>query len=226
MHAAVVALQPFYGGALPRPALGRWRTFLRLARSDDEAAKDEAERLLEWVNGEIESHRADEHPDGNHAEIRTAGDLWKALNEGKTPAVVVSSISLGQTKDDTPSAKTNERGDDQAAIRLLSVFTDGLADERLNKAGSVLDDDKLTVDEKLWKIDVLMPIPPAVSAAKLGKVLGVSKTAFRIRRGISRIARDKRTMRLAGGTNNTVSAVNSMRVIGDLTTISPATGCR
>jgi hypothetical protein len=33
------------------------------------------------------------------------------------------------------------------------------------------------VDEKLWKIDALMPIPPTVSAAKLGKALGVSKTA-------------------------------------------------
>jgi putative hemolysin len=400
VHAAVVALQPFYGGALPKPALGYWRAFLRLARSDDEAAEDEAERLLEWVNGEIESHRADEHPDGNHAEIRTVGDLWKALDEGKTPAVVVSAISLGppfgpntaqpkfpkpadqskwdvldlalalcdaeggdraeamrkliarialargvdrreiinmplagfveaaagsrdstapkvkageaflratendadakaalqharermhafakamqeavdspeyraaqeaerqrwqtladaireaveaagdelesrhcarpdtiedwehlariveipaetiktgnltareifacalawadrqtikaklaaETKDDaetrpvladpvSPSAKTNARGEDQAAIRLLSVFTNGLADERLDKAGSVLDDDKLTVDEKLWKIDALMPIPPTVSAAKLGKALGVSKTA-------------------------------------------------
>ena len=27
VHAAVVALQPFYGGALPRPALGRWARF-------------------------------------------------------------------------------------------------------------------------------------------------------------------------------------------------------
>jgi len=95
LHSAVATLQRHYGGALPKPALRHWRKFLKLARNDDEDAEDEAEGLLEWVNGEIESHRADEHPDGNHAEIRTAGDLWKALDEGKTPAVVVSAISLG-----------------------------------------------------------------------------------------------------------------------------------
>ena len=32
---------------------------------------------------------------GNYVEIRTAGDLWKALDEGKRPAVAVSAISLG-----------------------------------------------------------------------------------------------------------------------------------
>jgi len=73
--------------------------------------------------------------------------------------------------------KTKERGDDHAVIRLLSVYTNGLADERLGRVGNVLNDDKLSMDEKLWKIDVLMPIPPTVSAAKLGKALGVSKTA-------------------------------------------------
>lgn len=31
---------------------------------------------------------------GNYVEIRTAGDLWKALYEGKTPAVAVSAVSL------------------------------------------------------------------------------------------------------------------------------------
>ena len=66
----------------------------------------------------------------------------------------------------------------QAAVRLLSIFTNGLADERFDKAGDVLNDNGLTVDEKLWKIDALMPIPPTVSAAKLGKSLGVSKTAI------------------------------------------------
>lgn len=74
-------------------------------------------------------------------------------------------------------------GDASAAIRLLNVYTNGLADQRLEKASRVLDSD-VTVDEKLWKIDELMPIPP-ISAAKLGKLFtskekpeGVSKTAI------------------------------------------------
>lgn len=72
-----------------------------------------------------------------------------------------------------------------AVIRLLSVYTNGLADERFGKAANVLDDDKLTLDEKLWKINDLMPMPPTVSAAMLGKLFtskkkpnGVSKTAI------------------------------------------------
>lgn len=79
LHAAVVGLQPLYGGSLPKPARGHWRKFLTLTRNDDDDAEDEAERLLEWVNGEIESPRTGEQPDGNHAEMRTAGvcgRLW------------------------------------------------------------------------------------------------------------------------------------------------------
>ncbi len=70
-----------------------------------------------------------------------------------------------------PAAKTSD-----AAVRLLNIYTNGLADERLEKASSVLNSDR-TVDEKLWEIDELMPIPPSVPAQKLGKALGVSKTA-------------------------------------------------
>jgi len=148
LHAAVARLQRHYGGALPKPALRHWRKFLKLARNDGEDAEDEAEQLLEWVNGEIELHRAGEQPDDNHAEIR------------------------------------KERGEDQATMRLLSVYTNGLADERFDRVRYVLEDNKLNVDEKLWKIDALMPIPP-ISAAKLGKLFtseekpdGVSKTAI------------------------------------------------
>lgn len=77
----------------------------------------------------------------------------------------------------TKTTRSTEPGNDHAAFRLLNVFTNGLADERLGRAGNVLNDDSLTVDEKLWKIDALMPIPPTASAAKLGKALGVSKAA-------------------------------------------------
>jgi hypothetical protein len=54
LHAAVVALEHFYGGRLPRPALRYWRRFLKLARNDDEAAEDDAEELRAWVTDEIE----------------------------------------------------------------------------------------------------------------------------------------------------------------------------
>ena len=70
------------------------------------------------------------------------------------------------------------RADDQAVVRLLNIFTNGLADERLEDMKGILDNDNLSTDEKLQKIDALIPIPPTVSAEKLGKVLGVSKQAI------------------------------------------------
>jgi len=67
--------------------------------------------------------------------------------------------------------------DDQPLFRLLRVFTNGLADERFNKAASVLQDSKLTVHEKLTEIDRLIPFPATASAEQLGQLIGVSKQA-------------------------------------------------
>lgn len=41
----------------------------------------------------------------------------------------------------------------------------------------MLADDKLTANEKLTKIDGLMPFPPTASAEQLGNMLGVRKQA-------------------------------------------------
>ncbi len=59
---------------------GTFACFLKLARNDDEAAEGKAELLLQWVNGEIESHRADEQPSGGDStEPRVkAGDASSA----------------------------------------------------------------------------------------------------------------------------------------------------
>ncbi len=62
-------------------------------------------------------------------------------------------------------------------MALLRVFTNGVADERLRQTTQVLANDKLTVNEKLTKIDGLMPVPPTASAEQLGEMLGVSKQA-------------------------------------------------
>lgn len=63
------------------------------------------------------------------------------------------------------------------SLALLRVFTNGVADERLRQTNQVLANDKLTVNEKLTKIDGLMPVPPTASAEQLGEMLGVSKQA-------------------------------------------------
>jgi|GEM_PF-2051458 len=66
---------------------------------------------------------------------------------------------------------------DQISRRLLSVFTNGLSDDRLVQAESALRDANLNANEKLWKISEVLPIPTTVSADQLGKLLGVTKQA-------------------------------------------------
>ena len=79
--------------------------------------------------------------------------------------------------DVTLSDEQDPAGDPSGAVRLLNVYTNGLADKRLEEACNVLDSG-LTANEKLWKLDELMPIPPTVSGEKLGSALGVSKAAI------------------------------------------------
>lgn len=62
-------------------------------------------------------------------------------------------------------------------IALLSVFSNGVSDERIDKAAAVLANDDLTANEKLQRIDELMPLPPTASAKQLGVMLGISKQA-------------------------------------------------
>jgi hypothetical protein len=66
---------------------------------------------------------------------------------------------------------------DDASLALLRVFTNGLADDRIGKAKLLLSDDKLTVNEKLTKIDALIPFPATASAEQLGEMLGKTKQA-------------------------------------------------
>lgn len=77
-----------------------------------------------------------------------------------------------------PNAEHESTGDHAAAIKLWSIYTNGVSDERLKLASSVLLNCDLTIDQKLQKIDEAVPIPPSASAAKLGSLLGVSKTAI------------------------------------------------
>ncbi|MBM4097974.1 MAG: hypothetical protein FJ261_14550 [Planctomycetes bacterium] len=68
-------------------------------------------------------------------------------------------------------------GEKEPSLKLLSVYSNGMSDERMKQAAQVLSDEKLTANEKLTKIDGLMPFPPTASAEQLGEILGVSKQA-------------------------------------------------
>jgi hypothetical protein len=105
------------------------------------------ERLLSWATGQCRAQFSQPPP---------------------TPAPAV-----GQT----PEERTPETPTDDPTIALLSVYSNGVSDDRIRQASQVLTDDTLTANEKLTKIDALMRIPPTASAERLGQLLGTSKQA-------------------------------------------------
>jgi hypothetical protein len=88
----------------------------------------------------------------------------------------------GNTDDPAPSIVQSKRTPaaspgNNASLALMRVFTNGIADERIEKATRLLADNQLTVNEKLTKIDALIPFPATASAEQLGEMLGVTKQA-------------------------------------------------
>ena len=97
------------------------------------------------------------------------------VDNGHSPQPNHALSTVNYTGQDTECNK--HESDDQAARRLLSVFTNGLTDERFSRAATVLQNDRLTSNEKLTQIDDILPFPATTSAEHLGRLLGVSKQA-------------------------------------------------
>ncbi len=93
-------------------------------------------------------------------------------DEKKTSGVAVASQSAADTEQ-----RTEPNADQGAVQRLLSVFTDGMSDDRITQAASVLKTTSLTVNEKLRQIDEIIPLPATASADQLGSLLGVTRQA-------------------------------------------------
>src|SRR5262249_52297576 len=70
----------------------------------------------------------------------------------------------------TPVGEPGEE-DRKAYLALMRVFTNGVADERFKKAARLLSDPQPSVNEKLTKINDLIPFPPTASAEVLGEML-------------------------------------------------------
>jgi hypothetical protein len=64
-----------------------------------------------------------------------------------------------------------------AIWRMMNVFTDGAANVLIRRAVIVLEDETLTCNEKLIKIDSLLPFPPTASGSQLASMLGATKQA-------------------------------------------------
>ena len=77
-------------------------------------------------------------------------------------------------------SRPNTVGDTKtdALYEVFSIYTDGSSDDRFKEMARIVSNDDLTLDEKLWAIHKLIPIPSSVSAEKLGKAFGVTKAAI------------------------------------------------
>lgn len=168
------------------------RPTLPLTRSEIVEQLGACEELSRTSEAELEAEfgRLAEEPDADDGGVPAASayrnleryrDARRTFSRQKLEAchaAFLDALSLldRATLEAAVEAK-REIGDDQTAIRrLLNIYTDGLADERLGRASDVLKADR-TVDEKLQMLDALIPIPPTVSARALGEALGVTKAA-------------------------------------------------
>jgi hypothetical protein len=77
-----------------------------------------------------------------------------------------------------PSAGASDSLEEAASYAaLLRVYTSGLSDDRIAAAAQVVANKRLSVNNKLYKLDKLLPIPPTASAAVLAELFDISKQA-------------------------------------------------
>jgi hypothetical protein len=77
----------------------------------------------------------------------------------------------------TPAKTTPAKATDGPELGLWSIWTNGVTDDRIRKVPPLVSDDALTVNEKLTKIDALIPFPATASAEQLAKLFGVTNQA-------------------------------------------------
>lgn len=75
-----------------------------------------------------------------------------------------------------PNKPPSNRPEDPHLLRILQVFTKGVSDERFTNAAEIVAS-KMTVNEKLTKLDAQVCIPATASAEELGDMLEVTKQA-------------------------------------------------
>jgi hypothetical protein len=140
---------------------GAW--FSRLAEAL-ELEPDAVEMIYAEVFRELDSLVAAESgaSDGSNQAVTNSRQSTQSGDTGKTSST---------------DANAQEQPGDSAYLALIRVFTNGIADDRIEKATRLLADDKLTANEKLTKIDALIRFPATASAEQLGEMLGVTKQA-------------------------------------------------
>lgn len=106
-----------------------------------------------------------------------AGPLDVAIANWEAGGAAFAAAFAELLKAKTAATEPSTSRESNPSFALLRVFTNGIVDERIKNAAQILDDDNLTANEKLTRIDGLIHFPPTASAEQLGEMLGVSKQA-------------------------------------------------
>lgn len=80
------------------------------------------------------------------------------------------------TTPETPAGNPGEK-DEVTKDDVVRVYTNGVSDERIKQVYMIANNTNLTVNEKLYEIDKILPLPPTASARQLGEMLHVSGAA-------------------------------------------------
>lgn len=84
----------------------------------------------------------------------------------------------GEARDHQPEEERDaSSGADDRTAAAMSVYTNGVVDQRFQRVLVVASNNKRPANERLTEIDQLFPIPRTASAEELGRMLGVSKQA-------------------------------------------------
>jgi hypothetical protein len=107
---------------------------------------------------------------------------WLGWEISSPPAAGEEATATEQAVASQPPAvdlepQTEPNANQGEVQRLLSVFTDGMSDDRIARAAGVLTTPNLTVNDKLTQIDRIIPLPATASADQLGSLLRVTRQA-------------------------------------------------
>ncbi len=126
-------------------------------------------------------NEASDEPDGLNAvgtkpkADQTEGDQTDA--GGETPAPPATAVDSDSTLGGEGPPEGDAEDQIPVAGRLFRLFTNGIADARIEQAAAIVQADYLSTNDKLEKIDSLLPFPPTASAADMAALLRVSRQA-------------------------------------------------
>jgi hypothetical protein len=113
-------------------------------------------------------------------ELRSAFDKLSQTEPQQTPAATGGDVPR-PTAAPQPQANSEEAVNvDQNAWRAtISIYSGGVADDRLRQVAAIVAQRELSVAERLQKIDDVLPIPASASLKDLAELFGVSREAVR-----------------------------------------------